>query len=152
MIDVKEISRTTAQRMKQDLEKSYMEIIPFPGIENKLLTLPKDVYVAITCSPTKGVDETLSLTEKIVGQGFKVVPHIASRCVSDEKHLESIIKKLDAWGVDSIFVPGGDRSEPMGDFNSALDLLRTLDKLGHSLSKIGIAAHPEGHQRLMTKY
>ena len=142
---MKEISDITAKRIREDLEKSYMEIIPVPGIEDRVSPLPSDMYLAVTCSPTKGVDETLELSEKLIGKGFKVTPHIASKCVSGEKHLEIIIKKLDELGIDSIFVPGGDRPEPMGDFSNASDLLRSLKKIGHNLKEIGIAAHPEGH-------
>ena len=142
---MKEISDITARRIREDLEKSYMEIIPVPGIEDRVSPLPSDMYLAVTCSPTKGVDETLELSEKLIGKGFKVTPHIASKCVSGEKHLEIIIKKLDELGIDSIFVPGGDRPEPMGDFSNASDLLRSLKKIGHNLKKIGMAAHPEGH-------
>lgn len=139
------LSETVGKRMRKDLEKSYMEIIPVPGIEDKLEALPSDMHLAVTCSPTKGVDETLELSEKLIAQGFQVTPHIASKCVRDEKHLEIIVKKLDALGVESIFVPGGDRPEPMGDFDNACDLLKALNKSGHNLKKIGIAAHPEGH-------
>ena len=145
MSDLNQISETVAKRIRQDLQKSYMEIIPVPGIEDKLDSLPSDMYLAVTCSPTKGVDETLELSEKLIERGFRVTPHIASKCVSGEKHLETIIKKLDELGIESIFVPGGDRPEPMGDFNNALDLLKALKKLGHNLNKIGMAAHPEGH-------
>ena len=145
MSDLNQISETVAKRIRQDLQKSYMEIIPVPGIEDKLDSLPSDMYLAVTCSPTKGVDETLELSEKLIERGFKVTPHIASKCVSGEKHLEAIIKKLDELGIESIFVPGGDRPEPMGDFNNALALLKALKKLGHNLNKIGMAAHPEGH-------
>ena len=145
MSDLNQISETVAKRIRQDLQKSYMEIIPVPGIEDKLDSLPSDMYLAVTCSPTKGVDETLELSEKLIERGFKVTPHIASKCVSGEEHLEAIIKKLDDLGIESIFVPGGDRPEPMGDFNNALDLLKALKKLGHNLNKIGMAAHPEGH-------
>ena len=151
MSDLNQISETVAKRIRQDLQKSYMEIIPVPGIEDKLDSLPSDMYLAVTCSPTKGVDETLELSEKLIERGFKVTPHIASKCVSGEKHLEAIIKKLDELGIESIFVPGGDRPEPMGDFNNALDLLKALKKLGHNLNKIGMAAHPEGHPDVSDK-
>ena len=145
MTHINKTSETVAKRIREDLEKSYMEIIPVPGIEDRVGPLPSDMYLAVTCSPTKGVDETLELSEKLIAKGFKVTPHIASKCVSGEKHLDRIIKKLDELGIESIFVPGGDRPEPMGDFNNALDLLRALKKLGHNLNKIGMAAHPEGH-------
>ena len=122
-----------------------MEVIPFPSIEEKFGILKPNSRLAVTCSPTKGVDETLQLCEKLVSLGFQVTPHIAAKCVSDQKHLESIIKKLDALNIDSIFIPGGDRPEPIGDFNNAYQLLKALRMCDHNIKAIGIAAHPEGH-------
>ena len=138
-------SEAVTKRMREDLEKAYMEIIPVSGIEEKLGALQPNMHVAVTCSPTKGIDATMKLSEKLMMQGFKVIPHIAAKCVSGKKHLEGIVKKLDELGVESIFVPGGDRLEPIGEFNDAYDLLKALKKSGHSIKKIGIAAHPEGH-------
>ena len=138
-------SEAVTKRMREDLEKAYMEIIPVSGIEEKLGALQPNMHVAVTCSPTKGIDATMKLSEKLMMQGFKVIPHIAAKCVSGKKHLEGIVKKLDELGVESIFVPGGDRFEPIGEFNDAYDLLKALKKSGHSIKKIGIAAHPEGH-------
>ena len=138
-------SEAIGKRMREDLEKAYMEIIPVPGIEERLGTLQPNMHVAVTCSPTKGVDETIELSEKLIAQGFQVIPHIAAKCVSGEKHLETIIKRLDALSIENIFVPGGDRPEPIGEFNNDYDLLKALQKLGHNIKKIGIAAHPEGH-------
>ena len=131
--------------MKEDLKNAYMEIIPIPGIEERLETLQPNMHVAVTCSPTKGVDETIELSGKLIAQGFQVIPHIAAKCVSGEKHLETIIKRLDALSIENIFVPGGDRPEPIGEFNNAYDLLKALQKSGHNIKNIGIAAHPEGH-------
>ena len=138
-------SEAISKRMREDLENAYMEIIPVPGIEERLGALQPNTHLAVTCSPTKGVDETIELSEKLIAQGFQVIPHIAAKCVSGEKHLETIVKRLDALSIESIFVPGGDRPEPMGEFNNAYDLLKALKKSGHSIKKIGIAAHPEGH-------
>ena len=131
--------------MREDLENAYMEIFPVPGIEERLKALQPNTNVAVTCSPKKGVDETIELSEKLIAQGFQVIPHIAAKCVSGKKHLETIIKRLDALNVESIFVPGGDRPEPIGEFNNAYDLLKALQKSGHNIKNIGIAAHPEGH-------
>ncbi len=134
-----------SKRMREDLENAYMEIIPVPGIEEKLGALKPNTHLAVTCSPTKGVDETIELSEKLIAQGFQVTPHIAAKCVSGQKHLETIIKRLDALSIENIFVPGGDRPEPIGKFNNAYDLLKALQKAGHNIKNIGIAAHPEGH-------
>ena len=138
-------SEAISKRMREDLENAYMEIIPVPGIEERLGALQPNTHLAVTCSPTKGVDSTIELSEKLIAQGFQVIPHIAAKCVSGEKHLETIVKRLDALSIESIFVPGGDRPEPIGEFNNAYDLLKALQKSGHNIKNIGIAAHPEGH-------
>ena len=119
--------------MREDLKNAYMEIFPVPGIEERLKALQPNTNVAVTCSPKKGVDETIELSEKLIAQGFQVIPHIAAKCVSGEKHLETIIKRLDALNVESIFVPGGDIPEPIGEFNNAYDLLKALQKSGHNI-------------------
>jgi len=144
-------SEAVGKRMRKDLENAYMEIIPVPDIEERLGTLQRNMHVAVTCSPTKGVDETIELSGKLMAQGFQVIPHIAAKSVSGGKHLETIVKRLDALSIENIFVPGGDLPEPMGEFNNAYDLLKALQKSGHNIKKIGIAAHPEGHPDINEK-
>jgi len=145
------LSEAVSKRTRKYLENAYMELIPVPGIEEKLGTLQKNMHLSVTCSPTKGVDATLELTEKLITRGFQVTPHISAKCVSGEKHLETIVKKLDELKIESIFVPGGDGPEPIGIFNNAYDLLKALQKSGHNIKKIGIAAHPEGHPDITEK-
>ena len=144
-------SEVVNKRIRKDLENAYMEIIPVQGIEDRIGTLQPNMHVAVTCSPTKGVDTTLELSEKLIAQGFQVIPHISAKSVTGEKHLETIIKKLDELSIESVFVPGGDGPEPLGEFNNAYDLLKALQKSGHNLKKIGIAAHPEGHPDISNK-
>jgi methylenetetrahydrofolate reductase (NADPH) len=127
------------------LREAYMEIFPAPGIEETLTVLEPNSYVAVTCSPSKGVDETLDLTEKLTGSGFRVVPHIAAKNVRDRDHLARILDRLQKYKVDSLFVPGGDRPQPEGEFSTAWQLLSAIDEIGHDIREIGIGAHPEGH-------
>ena len=42
-------SETVSKRMREDLEKAYMEIIPVPGIEERLVALQPNMHVAVTC-------------------------------------------------------------------------------------------------------
>jgi methylenetetrahydrofolate reductase (NADPH) len=128
-----------------DLREAYMEIFPSKDIENRLKVLEPNSYVAVTCSPTKGVGETLDLSERLINRGFRVTPHIAAKCVKDLPHLRDIMDELKRLNVDSIFVPGGDRPTPLGEFNTALEVMKAIDELDHDISEIGIAAHPEGH-------
>ena len=101
--------------------------------------------MAVTCSPAKGVDETVAFTATIGRLGFRVIPHLAARAVRDRAHLDGILAQLKELGVETIFVPGGDAEPPAGSYPTALALLRDIAESGHRFPQIGIAAHPEGH-------
>lgn len=136
-----------AQRLAlaETVRKAYMEIFPTASVEATLDVLEPDSYVAITCSPSKGVDETLAMAERLAQRGFKVVPHVAAKMVKDEAHLREIMARLDDMPVESLFVPGGDASRPAGKYSTALELLRDIAEFDHRFTNIGVAAHPEGH-------
>ena len=131
------------------VDQAYLEIIPTSTILERVMHLPRNAYVAITCSPAHGVEPTLALTEKLRAfpeeQRLKLVPHIAARMVRDRGHLREILTRLDELRVESLFVPGGDAPRPAGDYDCALDLLRDIAEIGHRFEDVGIAAHPEGH-------
>ncbi|MCH7503959.1 MAG: methylenetetrahydrofolate reductase [Proteobacteria bacterium] len=122
-----------------------MEIFPTATIESKMNVLEPRSYVAITCSPSKGVDVTLDAAERLAHRGFKVVPHVAAKMVRDVAHLREIMRRLDDLPITSIFVPGGDAPKPIGEFACALDLLRAMAEFDHKFTEIGVAAYPEGH-------
>ncbi len=140
--------KSNSAAMAGRLERSYLEIVPVPGMEDRLLQLPEQAYVAITCSPTKGVDATLDLLEALADRHLLLVPHIAARMVRDRHHLQDILQRLTRLKIDSVFVPGGDAPNPLGVYSSSLDLLRAMAEIGHTFKDIGVAAHPEGHPLL----
>jgi methylenetetrahydrofolate reductase (NADPH) len=122
-----------------------MEIFPTDSIEEKLDVLEPNAYVAVTCSPSKGVEVTLDMSERIAARGFKVVPHVAAKMVRDKAHLREILARLTDMPIISLFVPGGDATKPIGDYSTALDLLRDIAEFDHAFEDIGVAGHPEGH-------
>jgi methylenetetrahydrofolate reductase (NADPH) len=138
-------SASEREALIDTLREAYMEIFPTPSIEAKLDVLEPRSYVAVTCSPTKGIGITLDIAGRLAHRGFKVVPHIAAKMVRDDAHLREILKRLDDLPIISIFVPGGDALRPVGKFTCALDLLRSISEVDHKFTEIGIAAHPEGH-------
>lgn len=138
-------SEQERETLLYSVKEAYMEIFPTASIESRLDVLEPQSYVAVTCSPTKGVDVTLDMAERIARRGFKVVPHIAARMVRDSSHLREIMQRLDDLPVISIFVPGGDAAKPVGEYSCALELLRAISEFDHNFTEIGVAAHPEGH-------
>jgi methylenetetrahydrofolate reductase (NADPH) len=139
------ITTSEKQVLSHMVHEAYMEIFPTNTIESKLEVLEPGSYVAVTCSPRKGVDETLDMSERLAGQGFKVVPHIAAKMVRNKAHLRELVAHLNDLPIISIFVPGGDAETPLGDYPTSLSLLRDLAELEPKFTEIGVAAHPEGH-------
>jgi methylenetetrahydrofolate reductase (NADPH) len=107
--------------------------------------VPTDVKVTVTTSPRKGLEPTLSLVERLAGQGYTVVPHLAARHIRDRVHLAELVERLGACGATDVFVMAGDTEEPAGDFDGSLPLLRALAELGHPFADVGITGYPESH-------
>jgi len=130
------------------LENARFELMPFESFDEEIEHLPAGATIAITTSPQLGIDRTVEKTELAAGEGFDVVPHIAARYVEDRAHLKEIARRLTEAGVTDIFVPGGDREEPAGEFESAYDLLTALDEMEYTFEEVGITGYPEGHDFL----
>jgi len=135
----------TAQTMTRLLEQSRYEVLPTPSTEDKVLAnVPRDITVTVTASPTKGLEATLDLAERLAGHGYAVVPHLAARMVSGRGELTEIVERLTGRQITRIFVPGGD-ADPAGDYPDALSLLEDLATLGHPFAQVGITGYPESH-------
>lgn len=128
---------------------SRFEVIPTDSIEEAVISaVPRDVTLTVTASPTKGLDATISLAEKLRQHGYAVVPHISARLVVDNVHLDEIVARLRQSGVEDIFVPAGDADPPAGRFDSALSLLVQLNEIGRPFPRIGITGYPQSHPNI----
>ena len=127
------------------LSRPRFEILPTEGAEERAGHLPRDGKVAVTCSPGKGIENTLRFSERLLQRGFRVVPHIAARHVAGKAHLEEILRWFDDHGLREIYVIGGDSKEPVGPYASALELLGAMSRLEHGVEEVGIGGYPEGH-------
>jgi methylenetetrahydrofolate reductase (NADPH) len=127
------------------LSNARFELMPFESFNEEITHLPDGATIAITTSPQLGIDTTVEKAEQATASGYEVVPHIAARYVEDRDHLDEIATRLDDAGITDVFVPGGDREEPAGEFGSAYQLLVALDEMGHEFEEVGITGYPEGH-------
>ena len=127
------------------LTGARFELMPFESFDDEIQHLPEGATIAITTSPQLGIEATVDRTEAAAEMGYDVVPHIAARYIEDRSQLEEIAERLEAAGITDIFVPGGDREEPAGEFESALDLLEALEETPYSFEEVGITGYPEGH-------
>ncbi|HEX6932307.1 MAG TPA: methylenetetrahydrofolate reductase [Streptosporangiaceae bacterium] len=131
------------------LASTRYEIFPTASAEAAVLeAVPRDVVVTVTASPTKGLDPTLAMTERLSAHGYRVVPHLSARLIRDAAHLRDVVARLTAIGTDDVFVPAGDADPPAGEFTSALDVLEQLAELGSPFAKVGITGYPETHPKI----
>jgi len=134
-----------SQGVRTLLTSARFELMPFESFDEEITHLPDDATIAITTSPQLGIEKTVEKTEEAAEMGFDVVPHIAARYVEDREQLEAIAERLEQAGITDIFVPGGDREEPAGEYESALDMLEALAETEYSFEEVGITGYPEGH-------
>jgi methylenetetrahydrofolate reductase (NADPH) len=127
------------------LQHTRYEVLPTATIEDKLLEhVPVDRTITVTASPSKGLEPTLDLTERLTGHGYVAIPHLAARMVRDKAELSEICDRLTGKGITRIFVPGGD-ADPPGAYPDALSMLEDLAALGHPFAHVGITGYPESH-------
>ena len=125
------------------------EVFPAAGAEDAVADwLPAGATVTVTASPGKGLDATVSLAERLAGRGYRVVPHLSARLVTDDAHLAATVARLTACGIDDVFVPAGDADPPLGPYDSALPLLIRLTEMGSPFARTGITGYPESHPRI----
>ena len=136
-----QVAATTARL----LENARYEVLPTASIEDKLLEhVPVDRTITVTASPSKGLEPTLDLTERLTGHGYVAVPHLAARMVRDRAELAEICERLSGKGITRVFVPGGD-ADPPGAYPDALSMLEDLADLGRPFPHVGITGYPESH-------
>ena len=127
------------------LQHARYEVLPTPSTEDKVMAhLRSDSTVTVTASPSKGLDATFDLAERLGKAGYAAVPHIAARMVSGRAELEEICARLTSAGITTVFVPGGD-AETVGNYPDALALLEDLRELGSPFAHVGITGYPESH-------
>lgn len=108
--------------------------------------LPKATRVFIALIDPADVAAQLSAAKQLTAAGFVAVPHIPARFVRDLNDLKSRIGALaqDA-GVTEMLVLGGGAPQPVGSYDSAIQILETGVFGANGIARIGIAGHPEGN-------
>jgi methylenetetrahydrofolate reductase (NADPH) len=137
-------SQATATMVRL-LERARFEVLPTASIEATILEhVGPDTAITVTASPSKGLEATIDLAERLTGHGYTAVPHLAARMVRDRAELAEICDRLTGKGIGRIFVPAGD-ADPPGGYPDSLSLLEDLKDLGSPFPHVGITGYPESH-------
>jgi methylenetetrahydrofolate reductase (NADPH) len=111
--------------------------------------LPPGTTVNVTFLPGTDWRETVRVAVRLRGEGLNPVPHFAARSLPDEATFEAFLAALvNEAGVDEVLAIGGGVDQPVGVFDSAMQLLETglFDRYG--IRRIGVAGHPEGSREI----
>lgn len=132
------------------LQEMTYEIIPMKSVEKAIVDLPPGANVSVTCSPVKGIDATMELTERVRDLGHNPVPHIAARLVESAEHTQLIAKWLRTEGFSTLYLIGGDAPDPAGPYDEAFTFLRDLLEADPGLQTVGVGSYPDGHALIET--
>ncbi|MBN1527513.1 MAG: methylenetetrahydrofolate reductase [Thermoleophilaceae bacterium] len=128
------------------LARARFEVLPLEGIEEEVAAhLSTGQKVTITASPSRGLDATLEVAERLSALGYPVVPHLSARLIRDRAHLDSLLDRALAAGVRELFVLAGDPPHPAGEFTGAAELLHAMGGRRAEFDAIGITGYPESH-------
>ena len=102
--------------------------------------VPREITVTVTASPTKGLEPTLALTERLIGPATGWCPICRpGRCATADTSTRcaEVARRRDR----RLFVQAGDADPPAGEFTSALDVLERLAELGNPFARVGITGY-----------
>lgn len=134
------LSAEKRESFKNLLANSELEIFPS---NNRDFThqLTGNHPVAITCSPSYGIEGVIKLAEALRARNIVVTPHIAARSVHS-------FDQIDDGLSDRAFIIGGDSQKPAGGFDSAISLMQAMAVHDILPKSIGVAGYPEPHPHI----
>jgi methylenetetrahydrofolate reductase (NADPH) len=111
------------------------------------MRLGTEVFVANL--PKEGADVLVAAAKTLKLAGLSPVPHIVARNIAGPRELGDMLARLTAEaGVERALVLGGDRDDPAGPFDAALQLVETGAFQRAGIRRIAIGCYPEGHARI----
>jgi len=127
------------------LQNIHWEVIPMKNLQKQKAHIPAGAPVSVTCSPVKGIDETVRLTKEFCENGHPVTPHFAARMMESREHLARSLDAFEQAGCTSLFCIAGDGEEPAGPYSDAVKLIEDVLNLSSSITRIGFGCYPDGH-------
>jgi methylenetetrahydrofolate reductase (NADPH) len=122
--------------------------------DHKSLDAAKDILrpqtrVFVAAMPRDTADDMIAAAIRLHRAGMVAIPHIVARNIRDRAMLDDMLARLSGEaGVDRAHIVGGDRDDPLGAFDSALQLLQSGLFAKYGITRIALACYPEGHPRI----
>ncbi|MEM9580951.1 MAG: methylenetetrahydrofolate reductase [Pseudomonadota bacterium] len=114
--------------------------------------LPAGTRVYIAHIEGTPIEDMVATAKRINAEGFDVMPHFPSRIIKDEATLADWIARYQGEAdVKQALLLAGGVAEPLGAFDSSMQLMETglFDKAG--FARLHVAGHPEGNKDIDPK-
>ncbi len=134
---------------KDLISKYSIEVIPRSAakIESFAEILPKHTRVYIAHIQNEDISSMVATAKRITDEGFIAMPHIPARFIKDKTILNEWISMYqNEAGVNEALILAGGSKEPVGDYDSSIQLIESglFDKA--NFRRLHIAGHPEGNK------
>jgi len=141
--------RSGDPRVESFLEGYSIEVMPRTAakIEDFRELLPAGTRVYIAHIEGTPIEEMVATATRLTAEGFAVMPHFPARIIRDAGMLEDWIARYQGEAdIRQALVLAGGVAEPVGAFDSAMQLLETgaFDRAG--FTRLHVAGHPEGNR------
>lgn len=133
----------------QLVEDLTWEVVPLKSVDAAIEALPPESTVSVTCSPVKGIEATIELTDRLTELGHTAIPHISARLVESREHTAQIAKWMNQGHHRTLFLVGGDSDAPE-HYAEAKDFLADFLECDHGVLTIGVTGYPDGHALIDT--
>ncbi|MGI1661679.1 methylenetetrahydrofolate reductase [Palleronia sp. KMU-117] len=126
-----------------------IEVMPRTAakVEDFRALLPQGTRVYIAHIDGTPIDEMVATAARLSRDGFAVMPHFPARIIADATMLADWIARYQGEAdVREALVLAGGVANPVGDFESSMQLLESglFDRAG--FTRLHVAGHPEGNR------
>ena len=134
--------------LKEFISGYSIEVIPKTVVKTKSFgdILPKSTRVYLAHLKDADITEMVAAAKNLNDDGFKVMPHIPARVIKNQVMLSDWLSMYqNEAGVDEALLLAGGSHEPIGDYDSSIQLIESglFDKAG--FKRLHVAGHPEGN-------
>lgn len=131
------------------LQGYSIEVMPRTAekVEDFRALLPEGTRVYIAHIEGTPIEDMVATARRLARDGYPVMPHFPARIIKDAATLGDWIARYQGEaGVEQALLLAGGVSQPVGDFDSSMQLMETglFDKAG--FKRLHVAGHPEGNR------
>jgi methylenetetrahydrofolate reductase (NADPH) len=137
---------TQAAEMEAFLNGYSIEVMPRTAekVEDFRAILPKGTRVYIAHIDGTPIEEMVATAKRVGAEGFDVMPHFPARIIKDRATLTDWVARYKDVGVRQGLLLAGGVPQPVGDFETSMQLLETGAFTG--FDRLHVAGHPEGNK------